>query len=130
MAGFLKECRLAWEEDLHGELVGQQEKAAAPGSGPDGCELILLFPNLLSGTLARQSLLQPALLARFQIVGVTLHFLNDVFGLNLAFESTKGVLERLALLQSNFCHAHHPQTSPDRTPSSLPLCAAFGRIDC
>jgi len=37
--------------------------------------------------------------ARFQAKGVTLHFLNDVFHLNLAFEPTQGILDRLALLQ-------------------------------
>ncbi len=42
---------------------------------------------------------------------MTFHFLNDVFGLNLALEPTKGILQRLALLQSNFCQTHHPQTS-------------------
>jgi hypothetical protein len=31
--------------------------------------------------------------------------------LNFALESTKSVLHRFALLQSNFCHAHHLQTS-------------------
>ena len=47
--------------------------------------------------------------ARFQAKGVTLHFLNDVFHLNLAFEPTQGILDRLAFLQSNFCQSAHPQ---------------------
>src|SRR5208282_638770 len=71
----------------------------------------VLFAHLFSGTLLRQSLLHPASLARLQVVGVTLHFLDDVLRHNLALEPTKGVLQRLSLLQSNFCHTHHPQPS-------------------
>jgi len=54
--------------------------------------LVLLFTVLFAGTFACQGLLESLLLARFQVVGVTLYFLNDVFRLNLAFESTKGIL--------------------------------------
>jgi hypothetical protein len=82
-------------------------------NGPHGCKLVPLFANLLSGTLLRQSLLHPASLARLQVVGVTFHFLNDVLGLDLALEAAQGVFQRLTLLQSNFCHSHHPQTSHD-----------------
>jgi len=74
--------------------------------------LIWLSANFLSCTLSRQSLLHPALLAWFQIVGVTLHFLNDIFRLNLALEPTQSVLQRLALLQSNFCQIYHPPNQP------------------
>jgi hypothetical protein len=50
-------------------------KALLGSSGPHlGCNLIGFFPNLLSGTLSRQSLLHSALLARLQVEGVTLHF--------------------------------------------------------
>src|SRR5207245_7725523 len=52
--------------------------------------LIWLSTNLFSGTLSRQSLLQSPLLARLQVVRMTLHFLNDVFRLNLALEPTQG----------------------------------------
>src|ERR1017187_10172578 len=77
-------------------------------NGPHGCKLVPLFANLLSGTLLRQSLLHPASLTRLQVVGVTLHILNNVFRHNHAFEPPQGVLQRLAFLQSNFCHSHHP----------------------
>src|SRR6266436_8163600 len=76
--------------------------------------LIRLSASLFSGTLSRHSLLQSALLARLQVVGVTPHFLNDVFRLSLAFEPTKGVLQRLALLQSNFCQTHPPKPTLNR----------------
>src|SRR5579864_7000791 len=68
----------------------------------DSSNLIRLSPDFFPGTLARQSLLHSALLARLQVIGVTLHFLNDVLRLNLALEAAKGVLQRLTLLQSNF----------------------------
>ena len=73
-------------------------------------ELIRLSANLFSGPLSSQSLLHAPLLARFQIVGVTLDFLNDVFRLNLALEPTQGILQRFAVMQSNFCQTDHPQT--------------------
>jgi len=34
---------------------------------------------------------------------MTLHLFNDVFRLNLALEPPQGTLDRLAILQSNFC---------------------------
>jgi len=76
-----------------------------------GCSSIRVFAVLLSGTLSRQSLLYSTLRARLQVEGVTLHFFNDVFRLNLALEPPQGILDRLTLLQSNFCQAVHPQTS-------------------
>jgi hypothetical protein len=66
------------------------------------CNSIRLFAKLFSGTLSRQSLLDALLLARLQVEGVTFDLLDDVFLLHLAFEPTKGVLQRLAFLQSNF----------------------------
>jgi hypothetical protein len=65
--------------------------------------LVRLFANLFAGSLTRQSLFHPALLTRFQVEGVTLHILYDVFRLNFTLESSKSILQRLALLQSHFC---------------------------
>jgi len=77
---------------------------------PFAANLIWPSANLFSGTLSRQSLLLSPLLARLQVVGMTLHFLNDVFRLNLALEPTQGILQRFAVMQSNFCQTDHPQT--------------------
>ena len=71
-------------------------------------QVIRLSAILFSGTLSRQSLLQSALLARLQVVGVTPHFLNDVFRLNLALESAEGTFDALTFLKSNFCHDDTP----------------------
>ena len=46
-------------------------------------KLVLLFTSLLAIPLARQSCLDTTLFARFQIVGVTLNFLDDVLLLYL-----------------------------------------------
>jgi hypothetical protein len=74
-------------------MAEQNKKAVALRNGLLICwRLILLFAILFTRTLARQSLFHSALLAWFQVVGVTLHFLDNVFRLNLALESTQGVL--------------------------------------
>src|ERR1700678_1577183 len=89
---------------------GRSNSAVCPvGPLPPSSEslwrnLIPVFANLFSGTLLRQSLLHPASLARIQIVGATLYVFDDVFRLNLALEPPQGILQRLAFLQSNFCH--------------------------
>src|SRR5205807_6618371 len=66
------------------------------------------------------------LLTRLQVEGVTLHFFNDVFRLNLALESPQGVLDRFALLQSDFCQFNHPPARATHASLSLyysaPLC--------
>jgi hypothetical protein len=61
-------------------------------AAPIASHLILLFAILFSGTLSSQGLLDSALRAGLQIEGVALHFLNDVFRLNLALEATKSVI--------------------------------------
>src|SRR5215813_2385386 len=70
--------------------------------------LIRLSATLFSSTLARQSLLRSPPVAGLQVIRVTLYVPNDVLRLNLALEAAEGILQRLALLQSNFSQAHHP----------------------
>ena|ERR1700728_1711771 len=74
---------------------------------------IRFFAKLLSSTLSRQGLFNSALRSRLQIEGVTLHFLNDVFRLNLALEATEGVVYGFAFLQPNFCQFHPPPTASE-----------------
>ena len=88
------------------------KRATASSSGPFLYYLILLFASFFATTLARQSLFYPLLLTRFQVVGVTLHFLDDVFLLNLPLETAEGILQRLAFLQSDFSQLLHPPTGP------------------
>ena len=54
--------------------------------------IIAFFTNPFPGTLSRQGLLEAPSLAGLQVVGVTLHFLNNVFRLNLALEASQGIL--------------------------------------
>src|SRR6266581_4941314 len=92
--GVVVSCRSGWRMGLlHcGEPRPRNGRPLLGSSGANCCNLIRLSANLFSGTLSRQSLLQSALLTRLQVVGVTLHFLNDVFRLNLALEPTEGIL--------------------------------------
>jgi hypothetical protein len=76
-------------------------------------QLILLFPILLAGTLSCEGFLHSALGTRFEVEGVTFHFLNNVFSLNLALEPPQSTLDRLAFLQSNFCQIITPRTISD-----------------
>jgi len=57
----------------------QNGRSLLGSSDPICGNLIWLPANLFSGTLSRQGLLQSPLLARLQAVGVSLHFLDDVF---------------------------------------------------
>jgi len=75
-------------------------------------KLISLFTSLLAIPLARQSCLDAFLLTGLQVVGVTLHFLDDVFLLNLPLEPAKSIFERLALLNANLCQRIPPPNLP------------------
>ena len=58
--------------------------------------------GLLADTLASQSFLDSPLLARFQVEGVPLNFLDNILLLNLALKAPQRVLQRLAFLKSHF----------------------------
>jgi len=75
------------------------------GCGPLG--LVLLFSRFFPAALACQRFLHTLLFAWFQVKGVTFHFLNDVFLLNLALEAAESVFERFAFLQSDFCQRYY-----------------------
>jgi len=58
-----------------------------------GSGALFYFPaRLLPVSFAGQGLLDPELLTRLEVEGVTLHFLNDVLLLDLTLEAAKGVL--------------------------------------
>ncbi len=62
-----------------------------------------LFPVSLTG----QRLLDPFLLPRLQVKGVSLDLLDNILLLDLSFEAAKGVFERLALLKFYFCQMNY-----------------------
>ena len=66
--------------------------------------LLSLPARLLPIALARERLFRSSLVARFQIEGMLLDILDDVFLLNLALEPAKGAFDRLALLDFYFSH--------------------------
>src|SRR5258706_1098244 len=73
--------------------------------------LLRFAPELLAITLARQCLLGPALVPRFQVEGVLLDVLDDVFLLHLPLEPPESALNGFALLNLDFSHAvKHPLT--------------------
>src|SRR5438309_3287125 len=92
-----------------------EQKGVLLSSGPLCSDLILLSAGLFPGALSRQRFFYSALRTWLQVERVTLHFLDDVLGLNLALEPAQGILDGLILLQSNFCQSVHPQPSPDWT---------------
>ena len=64
-------------------------KKLLPGSSGFIVVSGLFFADSFAGTLACQRLFHARLLARLQVIGVTLHFPNNVFLLDLAFEPTQ-----------------------------------------
>jgi len=70
--------------------------------------LVLLFTSFLAIPLACQCCFDTTLFTGLEVVGVTLYFLDDVFLLNLTLEAAQGVLQRLALLQPDFCQYQSP----------------------
>src|SRR5258708_8873872 len=88
------------------------ERAAADEGGSH-YSLILFLARLLPAALASQGFLHTLFLAGFQVVGVPLDFLDDVFLLDLAFETAQSIFKRLTFLQSYICQSGlHPQTFP------------------
>jgi hypothetical protein len=99
---FVSAIRDSWKSN--GPPLG----AAARGT------LVLLFACFFPAALAGQRFFHPLLLTRFQVKGVTLDLLDDVFLLHLALEATQCVLEGLALLKSDFCQLNY-------TPKLVPF---------
>src|SRR5204863_9329516 len=73
-----------------------------------GVGLLQLAPELLAITLSGEGLLRPPLVTGFQIEGMLLDILDDVFLLNLPLEPAESALNRLALLNFDFRHALTP----------------------
>ena len=67
----------------------KQQAAAPAAAAAFGCNSFRFFANLLPSTLSRQGLFDSALCAGLEVEGVALHFLNDVFRLNLTLEATE-----------------------------------------
>lgn len=79
-----------------------------------GCGLVLFLADLLAIAFACKSFLDATLLTWLQIEGVPLDLFDDVFGLHLALEATKCVLERFTFLNTNLCQWKTPPNHPCR----------------
>lgn len=77
-----------------------------------GC-LVLLFTSFFAIPLACQRLFYTALFAGLEVEGMTFHFFNDVFLLNLAFKSAQCIFKRLAFLNANLRQRTTPPNDPD-----------------
>ncbi len=90
-----------------------QSNGPTPGKGDGPALLVLFLASLFTASLASQRFFHALFLARFQVKGVSLDLLDNVFLLHLALETAQSVLEGLTLLNSYFGHlVLHPQTSP------------------
>jgi hypothetical protein len=70
-------------------------------------ELFQLAPQLLPIPFPRERLFGSAFVSGFQIEGVLLDVLDDVFLLYFSLEPAESALNRLALLDFHFSHATH-----------------------
>ena len=65
--------------------------------------LVLLLADLLAITLTCERFFHALLFTWFQIKGVTLDFLDNVFGLHLALKAPQSIFKGFAFLYSNLC---------------------------
>jgi hypothetical protein len=86
-------------------LLRKQNRPPPGGDGP--YELILLFTSLFTTPFTRQSFLHAFLLAWFEVKGMSLDFLDNVFLLYLPFKAAQGIFEGFSLLQSHFCQLNY-----------------------
>ena len=80
--------------------------------------LVLFLADLLAIPFASERFFHALLLARLQIEGMTLYFLDDVFRLYFALKPAQGIFERLAFLHSNLCQGCY--TSKSSLSGQLP----------
>jgi hypothetical protein len=89
------------------ECVAKGKRPLSRGGAAQYRLLVLLFPSFFPAALARQRFLNALLFAGFQIKGVALDLLDNVFLLHFALEAAQCILKGLALLQSNLCQRNN-----------------------
>ena len=105
-------------------------RAITPRDGPHYL-LLLFFARFLAASFAGQRFFHALFLARFQVEGMTLHFLDDVFLLYLAFETSQRILEGLALLNSDFSQTNYtPLLVPNWTTLVMSSTGAQSQAEC
>src|SRR5579863_517351 len=96
-------------------VMGARLSRAAPGKERPSTASVLFLACFLACALASQRCFHPLFFAGLQVKGVALDLLDNVFLLHLALEATQSVLERFALLMSNFRQTDTPPDSSGRT---------------
>lgn len=81
-------------------------------------KLILLFARLFPAALPSQRLFYTLLLSGLQVEGMTFYFLNYVFLLNLALETSESVFEGLTLLKPDFSQTNYTPKLVQNGPNS------------
>ena len=95
----------------------QRTQKKGPHLRAAALELLLLFASFFPAALACQGFFNTLLLAGFQVKGVALNLLYDVFLLYLALETAQRIFEGLTLLQPNLCQRNYtPKLVPDLDP--------------
>ena len=94
---------------------GGQIEQGRPGTGDPLLLLVLLFANLLASALASERGFYALFLTGFEVKGVALDLLDNVFLLHFALETAQSVLEGFTLLQSNFRQTDTPPNPSGRT---------------
>jgi hypothetical protein len=93
----------ASETQTHLPYRGLNRGSAAPSRGK--LRRLIRFPPLLfAQSLPRKRFFGPALLAGLHVEAVLLDFLDDVFLLHLALETTQGIFQGFTLLDNDFGH--------------------------
>src|SRR5437660_4583419 len=87
---------------------GARFEQGRPGKERPFAALVLLLARFLASALASESSLDTLFLAGFQVEGVALDLLDNVFLLHLALEAAQSVLEGFPLLKSYFCQTYTP----------------------
>jgi len=86
-------------------LLRKQNRPPPGGDGP--YELVLLLTSLFTTPFTRQSFLHAFLLTWFEVKGMSLDFLDNVFLLYLPLKAAQGIFEGFSLLQSDFCQLNY-----------------------
>jgi len=94
---------------------GGQIEQSRPGRERPFNSSILFLARLLAGPFPSQRGLHALFLAGFQVEGVALNLLDNVFLLYLALEAAQSILEGFPLLKPYFCQTDTPPNSSRRT---------------
>ena len=80
-------------------------------TSPNYFLLYRFSPNLFAAAFSGQCLFDALFFSRFQVEGVSFDFLDNVFLLNLAFESPQRVFDGFPILNTNFSQSIHPHST-------------------